>query len=475
MSSFGSEVTHLSELVGHTFLLLVALPFSVFIPSLVLGGIMAGIEGWSFVDGFLYVGGDLVFYVLTSVAPTTTAGRVLDFFVSCTALGIFSWLMALIGALPFVDHTNSWITAKSGGSKIGGVVLFFSILSPVVNILVSFALALPLSFMEGWSFKDAALYAEGLMVHCPSLAPASAAPKTTDGKIMVLLIAVYGLAVAVGWAVGVMLNIPALNDMANYPQKLFPYKGVKLSAFVLFILIGLPILISPVVFIGGGILAWLEEWPADDAFVYVGGNLVLIPLSSLAPTTFNGQLFDFFISCFGIGVFAFVIAAVGAMPFVDHAAELMGGKVPGPAAVYFFAFKFFFIVMPLISAGVAVILGACIMSAEAWTFKDSFLYVVGILLQSPSIAPASTVPTTTAGKMIIILIATYSVSIPIGFGAGVIVASHGLDFASGKLRDWLPHSFPFLHLAELTGYSDEEDDDEEDDEEKKNGKLATAY
>lgn len=87
-------------------LLGVALPLSLFIPIVFFGTIIATIERWKFIDG-MYVGGNLVLVPLSAFAPATAEGRIVDFFISCSSLGIFAWLIALQGAMPICAHTTA--------------------------------------------------------------------------------------------------------------------------------------------------------------------------------------------------------------------------------------------------------------------------------------------------------------------------------------------------------------------------------
>merc|ERR1719401_234020 len=94
----------------------------------------------------------------------------------------------------------------------------------------------------------------------------------------------------------------------------------------------------------------LEGWTFWDGVLRVAGNIVLIPLTSKAPETDEGKVVDFLVSFLGLGLFCFVVALVGALPFVDTCAEKLGGKLEGVGASIKFAVFFFLLVLPVTCA-----------------------------------------------------------------------------------------------------------------------------
>jgi len=76
--------------------------------SLVFGGILAALEGWSFADGAYFVGSITCAAVLTDVAPNTDTGIVFAFLVGFYGFGLTGWSIVVMAGLPVTD----WMSDK---------------------------------------------------------------------------------------------------------------------------------------------------------------------------------------------------------------------------------------------------------------------------------------------------------------------------------------------------------------------------
>merc|ERR1719454_163749 len=95
------------------------------------------------------------------------------------------------------------------------MLVFFLFVMPLVCFVSSIPLGAALAAGEGWEFMGSVEFVMGIFGHCPSLAPASEAPTTDAGMMLVLLIALYALAITLGWSVGVVLMLPGMDKTSK--------------------------------------------------------------------------------------------------------------------------------------------------------------------------------------------------------------------------------------------------------------------
>merc|ERR1712060_30701 len=93
--------------------------------------------------------------------------------------------------------------------------------------------------------------------------------------------------------------------------------------------------------------------------------------------------------------------------------------------------------MPVTCFVIAFPLGAFLAASEGWSFLDGWLFAASVLVQAPPLAPASAVAKTHGGRMLILIVAVYSLCITLGWGAGMIVASSALDMISKRIQKLL--------------------------------------
>eukprot|EP00445_Apocalathium_hangoei_P063237 CAMPEP_0204114316 /NCGR_PEP_ID=MMETSP0361-20130328/4180_1 /ASSEMBLY_ACC=CAM_ASM_000343 /TAXON_ID=268821 /ORGANISM="Scrippsiella Hangoei, Strain SHTV-5" /LENGTH=417 /DNA_ID=CAMNT_0051064833 /DNA_START=89 /DNA_END=1342 /DNA_ORIENTATION=- len=171
------------------------------------GGLLAIAEGAPFEDGFLHVGGNVVVIALYDMKPKSAGGILLDFISSVIGLGTFSFVVALIGALPFSDRCTDLLGGKREGvlASVKFFFLFFMIIMPVVCAALAVPLGGLLAAAEGWSFFDGWLFAAGIMVQAPGLPPATLEVKQGLGKFVLFVVACWGICISMGWGCGVIV------------------------------------------------------------------------------------------------------------------------------------------------------------------------------------------------------------------------------------------------------------------------------
>lgn len=210
---------------------LVVVPF-----SLLFGGILAAIEGWSFLDGFYSVISNVLGLPnpLVDSTPNDDFGRLVDIVVSLWSIGITGTVIAMVGGMTLVtrlvesvhpafvgmlaavrgrvgvSETRSWVVEFT----VFGVVVIFIV--PGVVLLLSCLFAAMLSGVEGWSFHDAFMYVtSGICGLSNPLTDVS--PDTHGGKVFDIIISIWSLSLsgAVIGAVGAFALVDAVIKTAE--------------------------------------------------------------------------------------------------------------------------------------------------------------------------------------------------------------------------------------------------------------------
>lgn len=433
----------------HALVLLFQIPALYFVVSAVMGCLLAAVESWRAIDGLLYVGGNLVLIPLTDVVPVTVGGKVFDLIVSIFTFGSLGWGLSMIGLLPFCAGTRATLhTATSllhrgerpGLASLLTASVFTVLLWPIVCAFLSAVIALFLAPAEGWTYSNSFLRCLGIMSHVPSLAPKALPPASYGGKIVILLNAFMSAGICLGWTVGVFLLLPGLGRLAALLNKLNLTKGEGLLAktvnFCVVVLAIVPLIVLPLSLALGTVLSEAEGWGSvTTGLLYIGGNLIGVPLSSAVPTSASGKAVDVVVSCIGVGCFGCLVALLGQLDFTDRCCEALGGKIEGRVSALKFTLTFYLVVMPVVCVVAALPMGGILAVAEGWGFGDGWLSVLSVLAQAPSLAPPGLAVESDGGKFIIFLIGCYSLCVTIGWGAGLVVASSALDGIGGGISD----------------------------------------
>jgi hypothetical protein len=205
------------ELGSYIIFSTILLPVAVALTALVFGGLLAAGEGWSYVDGFMYILRDVldVNVELTTVTAEGTSGIVWDVFVSFWALGVvivafsflyemalcrrntLGWAMEKLGLTIDEEYDEDGelvVTSKMLKHATAVLAMFVFLVVPILVGTLSVVLGGLLAAIEGWSFRDGALYLiselcniEGGLVEVH--------PDTAFNKFFILIIDCWALAI----------------------------------------------------------------------------------------------------------------------------------------------------------------------------------------------------------------------------------------------------------------------------------------
>ena len=78
-------------------------PAVVLMMGLTFGALLAEVEGWSLLNGFFYVLGNLTGLVLTYVSPESEGGKVFDVLVAVWSLSVAGCIFGVLGSLNVVN------------------------------------------------------------------------------------------------------------------------------------------------------------------------------------------------------------------------------------------------------------------------------------------------------------------------------------------------------------------------------------
>lgn len=179
--------------------LFVMVPILVASLSVVLGAVLAGVEGWSWGRGFMYIISAVTATPLTSDSPLTAFGGILDCVIAIWSLAINGSIIGMTCLLPWmsglVDSLNSRVAVGKDHHALGHWLVLCFFIGPVIMIAAFLVLAIPLSLAEGWDFNIAFLYICGPQLGLPNpLVPNS--PTSFSGQAFDLLISCWGLALS---------------------------------------------------------------------------------------------------------------------------------------------------------------------------------------------------------------------------------------------------------------------------------------
>jgi len=205
------------ELGSYMIFSTILLPVAVALTAVVFGGLLAAGEGWSYVDGFMYVMRDVldVGIELTNAKAEGTSGIVWDVFISFWALGVvvvafsfvyemalcrrntLGWAMEKFGLTIEEEYDEDGefvVTSKVLKHATAVLTIFVFLVIPILVGTLSVVLGGLLAALEGWSFRDGALYliselcnVEGGLVEVH--------PETTFNKLFVVIIDCWALAI----------------------------------------------------------------------------------------------------------------------------------------------------------------------------------------------------------------------------------------------------------------------------------------
>lgn len=199
------------DVIAMLMLLFGAVPFLLFVVSLIFGAVLGPIEEWSFDVAFEYTLSNVAGLAnpLTSIVPTSTLG-------DCASIGISIWAMLITSSMMGVAGNMGVIQRII--TRMPGSILWFTfyifILIPVLLIAVSFLLAFPLAYAEGWRVMDGFLFMIGSL--CGLANPlTSVVPHSPHGVFLEILASVSEVALG-GAIVGIVGSHPVCDKFVAY-------------------------------------------------------------------------------------------------------------------------------------------------------------------------------------------------------------------------------------------------------------------
>lgn len=205
------------ELGSYMIFSTILLPVAVALTALVFGGLLAAGEGWSYVDGFMYVLRDVldVDVELTTVTAEGTSGIVWDVFVSFWALGVvivafsflyemalcrrntLGWAMEKLGLTineEYDEDGELLVTSQMLKHATAVLAMFVFLVVPILVGSLSVVLGGLLAAIEGWSFRDGALYLISELCNIEG-GLVDVHPDTAFNKFFILIIDCWALAI----------------------------------------------------------------------------------------------------------------------------------------------------------------------------------------------------------------------------------------------------------------------------------------
>lgn len=205
------------ELGSYMIFSTILLPVAIALAAIVFGGLLAAGEGWSYVDGFMYVMREVldVGIELTKAKVEGTSGIVWDVFISFWALGVVVVAFSFVYEMALCRrNTLGWALEKFGltieeeydedgefvvTSKVlkhatAVLTIFVFLVIPILVGTLSVVLGGLLAALEGWSFRDGALYLISELCNIEG-GLVEAHPETTFNKLFIVIIDCWALAI----------------------------------------------------------------------------------------------------------------------------------------------------------------------------------------------------------------------------------------------------------------------------------------
>jgi len=411
----------LSELRHFIQFYLLEIPISVLIVSAILGAILAGLEDWTFLEGFYYIASLAchLTHPLNEDDPGSTLGRAFVIIIS-------AWAVCFIGVLidkalhvdwprAFVHKFEKLLGATGGGNtpkagedcveapeeQSGSLwrhFLAYFIISwvvvPIALFVVCVTFGAVLAWAEEWSFWTGVRYILMNVAHLPPPRPLTdVEPESVGGAIIDIVIALFVLSLTIYaytlacWPVIVDQTADALNDFSlKIPSPFLAF------FFIVFILMTACFLLF--VAIIGPILAVCEGWDIHQGIVYTAALVSQQALTDARPDSVIGALLCGLVGMWALALLGTAIGLMATLEFPEICArgvELLSLRVlklfhanefeTGGILLNMFLFAFFLV--PILGASFGLIFGGMLSLVEGWTLEDGFLYIVTNVLILP--------------------------------------------------------------------------------------------
>eukprot|EP00928_Gymnodinium_smaydae_P045066 TRINITY_DN30085_c0_g1_i2.p1 TRINITY_DN30085_c0_g1~~TRINITY_DN30085_c0_g1_i2.p1 ORF type:complete len:266 (+),score=23.83 TRINITY_DN30085_c0_g1_i2:58-855(+) len=196
-------------------LIVIICPLAVSFIAAILGGVLAGCEGWPYDVGFWYVSGSMSGQPVPFVpqTPQTPFGRTMDI-----VIGYYTVIMStlIIGLVAMLTNVSSLTNGANFDKDSFGIVLLLVIL-PLCAFIATFILGLVVAGLESWEIITGLRYTISVVTGAPleSIAPAS-----LWGKIFAVVIGVVDAGLF-GTMIGAVSSISFIKRFMNHYQAFF--------------------------------------------------------------------------------------------------------------------------------------------------------------------------------------------------------------------------------------------------------------
>lgn len=131
---------------------LLAIPTIIFVFSNAVGGILAWLEDWTFMEGFEYVIGNLQNLAISPMSPNTLAGKLLDAFISVFAMVFASLVMGFCTQMSVISYTEPLFSTSLRNflGTYSAIMVFILVTCFVFGM--AFVLVQDVSFLSGFFY-----------------------------------------------------------------------------------------------------------------------------------------------------------------------------------------------------------------------------------------------------------------------------------------------------------------------------------
>lgn len=150
--SIATQKRHRSSLQAFLWFNFVLSPALILLICILLGAILAAVEGWSFANGFFYVAGTVAGVAQsTEVTEMTLFGEVAEIVISILALTITGAVVGLASIMSLSTALPEKLNVRDSPSNAALVLLVFI---PVAVLLFCAGAGGLFALTEGWAFRD---------------------------------------------------------------------------------------------------------------------------------------------------------------------------------------------------------------------------------------------------------------------------------------------------------------------------------
>lgn len=187
-------------------------PFTIFVSACVIGGLLAGVEGWPYIDGVDYVVGNMAgVSPLVQSSPDTELGDGLDIIISLWSMMLVNMILGITAGMQLMSSITD-----SMPEQVCGLLRYLLIYVPAALIVITCALGGFLAAIEGWSFRNGFFYM--ISIVC-GLGTNLTNVKTTSGagKFVEILCSISNMTLS-GALIGIVGSHPLFGKFVNWME-----------------------------------------------------------------------------------------------------------------------------------------------------------------------------------------------------------------------------------------------------------------